>query len=256
MILVFDGTFSGLLTTVFEFFERKPQFFSVVSQAHFHPVLMEEVVEVVTDEEKSTRVWNGLKKRISPAFLYQIYTSYLSETEESFCQIFEFCVYVFYSKLEHPEKNFGHQNVIAITKIAKSVSRERHRMKAFIRFQETSDGIFYAAVEPDFNVLPLISKFFKDRYADQQWIIYDLKRKYGLHYNLETVEEIVFEFLPDLKSNEAGSEILSVKEDLFSILWQDYFKSTNILARKNMKLHIRHVPKRYWKYLTEKRISP
>jgi len=38
----------------------------------------------------------------------------------------------------------------------------------------------------------------------------------------------------------------------FQTLWQDYFKSTNIVSRKNMKLHIRHVPKRYWKYLSEK----
>ena len=36
--------------------------------------------------------------------------------------------------------------------------------------------------------------------------------------------------------------------------WLDknYFKSTNIVARKNTKLHTQHVPKRYWKYLTEK----
>ena len=32
----------------------------------------------------------------------------------------------------------------------------------------------------------------------------------------------------------------------------EYFKSTNIKSRKNMKLHLQHVPKRYWKYLTEK----
>ena len=35
-------------------------------------------------------------------------------------------------------------------------------------------------------------------------------------------------------------------------MWKDYFDSTNIKERKNMKLHIRHVPKRYWKYLSEK----
>ncbi|MGK4566274.1 DUF4130 domain-containing protein [Flavobacterium sp. 3HN19-14] len=43
------------------------------------------------------------------------------------------------------------------------------------------------------------------------------------------------------------------KEGLYALLWNDYFKSTNIPARKNMKLHLQHVPKRYWKYLTEKK---
>ncbi|TXD94923.1 DUF4130 domain-containing protein [Gillisia hiemivivida] len=27
-------------------------------------------------------------------------------------------------------------------------------------------------------------------------------------------------------------------------------------SRKNMKLHLQHVPKRYWKYLTEKSTWP
>ena len=41
-------------------------------------------------------------------------------------------------------------------------------------------------------------------------------------------------------------------ELVFQTLWRDYFKSTNIKSRKNMRLHIQHVPKRYWKYLSEK----
>lgn len=253
MIFVFDGTFEGLLTSVFEFYERKPKQFQLVSAANFHPVLMEEVIEVVSDDEKSNRVWKGLKKKISGEFLQRLYYVFLSEQEESFRHIFDFIRYVFDSKLENPEKDYGHPSVIALTKIAKSVSRERHRMKAFIRFQETSDGIFYAPIDPDFNVLPLIANFFKNRYADQQWIIYDLKRKYGLYYNLISVEEIKFDIVPELNHQTPEKSLIGDKEELFSVLWNDYFKSTNIPARKNMKLHIQHVPKRYWKYLTEKR---
>jgi probable DNA metabolism protein len=134
------------------------------------------------------------------------------------------------------------------------VHRERHRMKAFVRFQLTKDGIYYAAVDPDFNVLPLIIDHFKNRYADQRWLIYDLKRKYGIYYDLEKVETIMLEFN---ESNNNGKDIagsFDEKEDLYQQLWKDYFKSVNIASRKNMTLHIRHVPKRYWKYLTEKHL--
>jgi len=139
-------------------------------------------------------------------------------------------------------------------KMDKSVNREKHRMKAFIRFEKTVDGIFYAPIEPDYNVLPLIAGFFKNRYADQQWIIYDLKRKYGLHYNLKTVQEVTFDFV-EMKNSTSylAGDLLDEKEELYGLLWKDYFKSTNIPARKNMKLHLQHVPKRYWKYLTEKK---
>ena len=32
--------------------------------------------------------------------------------------------------------------------------------------------------------LPMLIKHFRNRYADQKWIIYDVKRGYGLHYDL------------------------------------------------------------------------
>jgi len=248
-IYVFDGTMEGLLTAIFEFYERKPKTIQLVSQQHFQPVLLDEVYEVTSDENKAQRVWQGLKKKIGAEWLLRFYKAYLSEDAATFQQLFQFSCYIFDSPTG-AEKNFGHPAVLAVTQMEKSVNRERHRMTAFIRFEETIDGIFYAPIEPDFNVLPLISNFFKNRYADQRWIIYDLKRHFGLYYDLNKVEEIVLEETPNIKT---PADLLYGKEELYGLLWKDYFKSTNITARKNMKLHISHVPKRYWKYLTEKR---
>ena len=121
-------------------------------------------------------------------------------------------------------------------------------MKAFVRFQLLSDGIFYSSIEPDFNVLPLIKDHFKNRYADQQWIIYDIKRNYGLYYNITEVEQISLESSP----KKGAENIFQEEEALYQELWKSYFKHTNIESRKNTDLHLRHVPKRYWKYLTEK----
>ena len=131
------------------------------------------------------------------------------------------------------------------------MEREKHRMEAFIRFQKTADGLFYCGIDPDFNVIPLLANHFKNRYTDQQWIIYDIKRHYGIFYNLHTVEEIQMDIDINLlkKSNQ---HMLDEQEALYADLWKNYFKSTNIVARKNTKLHTQHVPKRYWKYLTEK----
>ncbi len=253
VIYVFDGTLEGLLTAIFEFYERKPGKIQLVAINHFESVLLDEVLQITSDETKAKRVWNGLKKKIGPDWLLRFYKAFLSEDAATFQQLFNFACYIF-DNAAGAEKNFGHPAVLAVSKMDKSVNREKHRMKAFIRFQETADGIFYAAIEPDFNVLPLIMPFFKNRYADQPWIIYDLKRHYGLYYDLNRVEEIVLEEKPKLKtaSTFLSEDVLHNKEQLYGLLWKDYFKSTNIPARKNMKLHIRHVPKRYWKYLTEK----
>ncbi|RZJ30100.1 MAG: DNA metabolism protein [Flavobacterium sp.] len=250
---IFDGTFEGLLTSIFEFYERKPGTIELVDAATFQPVILGETLDIISDEAKSKRVWNGLKKKLSSDWQMRFYKSFLAGTPEIYTHLFDFARYVF----DNPpgvEANYGHPSVMAIAQMDRSVNRERHRMKAFIRFQETADGIFYAPIEPDYNVLPLIARFFKNRYADQPWIIYDLKRKYGLYYNLENVSEITFDFVPEVKSAAyLPADSLNDKEELYRLLWADYFKSTNIPARKNMKLHIQQVPKRYWKYLTEKK---
>jgi len=79
-----------------------------------------------------------------------------------------------------------------------------------------------------------------------------VRRKYGLHYNLQTVEEVQINFTENIHDKPALQTIYDEKEDLYQSLWQTYFNSVNIKARKNMKLHIQHMPKRYWKYLIEK----
>ncbi|KGO91059.1 TIGR03915 family putative DNA repair protein [Flavobacterium subsaxonicum] len=250
---IFDGSFEGLLTAIFEFYDRKETAVQLVWDKLYQPAMLQESVEIMNDEVKAKRVWSGLRKKLSPQWQQMFYKSYLSEDPQTFEDLLHFARYIFDND-KGAENNFGNPYVIAISKMNKKVNREKHRMKAFIRFQQTADGIYYCPVEPDFNVLPLIVLFFKNRYADQQWIIYDVKRKYGLFYNLHTVEEITYEFVSaiDTKKITLPAELVDAKEELASVLWKDYFNSTNIPARKNMKLHIQHVPKRYWKYLNEK----
>jgi probable DNA metabolism protein len=137
--------------------------------------------------------------------------------------------------------------------MSQKVHREKHRMEAFIRFQKSSRGLYFALIHPDFNVLPLIIRHFKNRYADQPWVIYDEKRKYGVHYDGNTVQEVTLELHAESQAPVISADLLLDEEEaLYALLWKDYFRSTNIPARKNMKLHLQHVPKRYWRYLTEK----
>lgn len=251
---VFDGSFEGLLTAVFEFYERKPTSVRLVSKRDFQPTLIGEFLDIHSDQTKARRVFDGLEKKAGTDFNLFFYTAFLSENAKTYQDLFDLGRYIF-DNPQGAERNFGHPAVNAVAQMQRSVNRERHRMKAFVRFQETAEGIFYAAIEPDFNVLPLISEFFKNRYADQRWMIYDIRRNYGLYYGLTHVTEVVLEQLPETGGQSASLErnLLAEREDLYGLLWSDYFKSTNIEARKNVKLHIRHVPRRYWKYLTEKK---
>ncbi|HZG24780.1 MAG TPA: TIGR03915 family putative DNA repair protein, partial [Chitinophagaceae bacterium] len=159
--------------------------------------------------------------------------------------------YAFSSKFSI-ETDFSSHAVLTVTETAKKVHREKHRMEAFVRFQLTKDGLYYAIIEPDYNVLPLIRRHFENRYADQRWMIYDGRRKYGLYYNLEKVDTVHVNFEPATNGGKDITAVYDEQEELYQNLWKRYFNSVNIAARKNMKLHVQHMPMRYWKFLTEK----
>ncbi len=125
----------------------------------------------------------------------------------------------------------------------------------FVRFQKAADGTFFAAFEPQYNALPLTVQHFKDRFANQKWIIYDMKRRYGFYYDLQEVTLISF----DDDSREAhlitgmlDESLMDKDEKLFQQLWKTYFKAICIKERMNPRKHKQDMPVRYWKYLTEK----
>lgn len=249
--LLYDSSFEGYLTAIFEAYERKLGIYRIRKDASHISEIFSDTIVIQTEKVKSRRVWNGLLKKITRTGQDYLYCAYLSELPEAEDRMQAFVTHIF-STTQNAERDFSSDAVLQIQRISKQVHRERHRMKAFIRFQLTKDGIYYAAIEPDYNVVPLIVNHFKNRYADQKWLIYDLKRKYGIYYDLDKVETVTLDFAP---GNHDGKDVtisFDEKEVLYQRLWQDYFKSVNIASRKNMPLHLRHVPKRYWGLLTEK----
>jgi len=250
-ILTYDGTFDGFLTCVFQVYDLKLERVEIQRDAQVQNSLFGSREVVETDLKKADRVWKGIKKKSTTSGSLRMYYAFLSEQPQIENLLLRYIQYTLKSTAPI-DSDFANETVLKITQIAKSVGREKHRMEAFVRFKLTKDAIYFANIEPDFNVLPLISKHFKRRYADQKWIIYDLKRHYGLFYDLENVAIINLELPDGFDATKTSKEFFAAEELEFQTLWQDYFESTNISSRKNMKLHVQHVPKRYWKYLSEK----
>ncbi len=249
----YDGSFGGLLTAVFQIYERKLGAVQIVPAGTAQGGIFGEVISVELHKTQYERVWRGLQKKVPPAALQQLYSAFLSELPGWENQVLEYIRHAF----SHPEEvsqDFGNAAVLWITQTARRVWREKHRMEAFVRFQKLGDGLFYSFVEPDFNVLPLISAHFKSRYADQDWMIYDGRRRWGISHSKATgeVREVKISWSEEATAGKIEGILLDAREELFQTLWRDYFKHTGIPARKNPKLHLQHIPVRYWKHLTEK----
>jgi len=250
-ILTYDHSFEGFLTAVFEVYEYKLEPVEIRKEGLPVPGLFTKLRNVITDGSKANRVFKKLKASLGELGLHRILYTLLSEDEDCEKHLLNVIKYTLDSK-NNIINDYSNSSVLKIFQYTQMVGREKHRMEAFVRFKLTCDEIYFAEIEPDFNVLPIIARHFKDRYQDQKWLILDNKRHYGIYYDLATVEVIEMKLNNQLE--QKGLEILKSDEYLYQKLWQTYFTRTNIKARKNTRLHVQHVPKRYWKYLTEKLI--
>lgn len=251
-IFLYDKTFEGVLTAVFDAYFRKTFPEMLQEEGMPLPLFFDEVITVYSNTEKADRVWNALQKKLSLSALSCLTSCWLSELPDIGSLLFRYIRKAVDSPVSI-EVNFGDPDVLEISQIWKKVDKERLRVMQFLRFQKAADDTFFAAIAPQYNVLPLGIEYFKSRFADQKWLIYDLKREYGYYYDLKNVTEVNFETKEaHLLSGILNDQLKHEDEKLFQQLWKEYFKATAIKERLNPKLHRQNMPARFWKYLTEK----
>ena len=254
IVYTFDGTMDGLLTAVFDAYSLKEQPEQLLKTGDAMPLFCDHTYHVTTDDEKARRVWTGLEKQLTGEAMKLISVSWLSELRELPTPLFLYIYKVF--RQGDISKNFADPDVLAVTNIARRVLHEQLRMKQFIRFQKAKDGTYLAVVSPDHDVLPIIIDHFQDRFNDQPWLIYDAKRHYGFYYDGKTVIRITFEdetSVPfNLANGKLSEEVISSDDQLLQNLWRTYFKAICIKERMNPRKQLSDMPRRYWKYMTEK----
>ena len=236
-VYVFDGTMDGLLSAVFDAFLLKEEPERLLTGGDVLPLFCERIYKVTTDAEKARRVWTGLEKQLPREALRVISTSQLSELQELWQPLFMLACKVFRQGKE-VVRNFADPDVLTVTQIARRVAHEAHRMMQFVRFQKAKDGTYLAVISPDHNVLPA-------------------RRHYGYHYDGESPPiHITFEnetSVPfSLADGKLSDDILSSDDHLLQDLWRTYFKAICIRQRLNPRKQLNDMPRRYWKYLTEK----
>jgi probable DNA metabolism protein len=249
----YDGSFDGLLCVLLACWESRRWPEAIQPEDAAQGGLFSETRFIETDEARARRVWEGLLKHMPGEARTNLYKTFLSERPDRELIIFRYVQLAIEAGGQDISENYGNDVVRTVADVKKQLFREKHRMEAFVRFEKTHDGLFHATIEPEYDVLPLIAEHFTKRYADQRWLIFDRRRRYGLYYDLHRTDVVSFDAEATAGSSSAVSAaVLDEREPLFQTLWQAYFDHVNIPERKNVKLHRRHMPKRYWKYLTEK----
>lgn len=247
----YDKTFEGLLCAVFDAYTLKIFPDRLIGEGEPEPMFTEFLHTVYTDKDRSGRVWKGLCKKLSKPVRNMLGHVWLSEEAGSDELLMRYMRKVFDTR-HSVTRDFSDPDVLEIKKLADKVSKEGHRLMQFVRFQKAADGTFFAPVSPKYNALPLAIPYFKDRFADQKWLIYDVQRRYGYYYDLKEAKEVTMEDDGHLLGGKLSDSMMAEDEKLFQNMWKSYFKALTIKERINPKLHRQNLPVRFWKHLTEK----
>ncbi|UCD60125.1 MAG: TIGR03915 family putative DNA repair protein [Flavobacteriaceae bacterium] len=248
-ILVYDGSFNGFLTSVFIAFDQKINVANIQRRNEVQKGLFTDTQTILTQVPKAKRVWNGISRRSNHA-MKNIYFAFLGETAG-----IEQLLFSYIKKLvakdspNYSDSTEGLAN--KINHLANMVSKRKSQMEAFMQFNVSIDGIHYSLTKPEFNLLPLVSKHFRSNFGDRQWLIYDIKRSYGLYYDLHTIQLITLDLKEIVANYEAlnGSFLTSAGDAI--AFWNNYYAKNPIKSLISNNSHTYQLNKRPNKYRGE-----
>jgi probable DNA metabolism protein len=271
IVFRYDRSFEGLLTAVFDAYSRRQWPEVLLGEGEPAPMFASEEHIVVTDGEKAGRVWGALGRKLPREVCNMLSMSWLSEEPEVDMMIARYMRRVFGGNAHGGKRDapgdgrevwtdFSDPDILRVKQLALKVSREREHLMQFTRFQKGADTdpddpaaqpTYFAPVSPRYNALPLAIPYFRDRFRDQRWLIYDIGRHYGYYYDLKEVTEITMEDDAHLVGGRLDPAMLAENEHLFQDMWRGYISAMAIKERLNARLQRQHMPRRFWPLLTE-----
>lgn len=240
LIYEYDGSFEGLMCCIFESYYKNEIPENIVpsyeAQLTFFPIK-----KITTDISNANRVIASIPKKIGSSALEFIQCSFLTCLPKKELYILLF-LRMGYKVGPSIMNMLSDDTVSKLFKAVKSLENESHLLKGFIRFS-IFKGALVAEIEPKNCVLPLIGQHFAERYREESFLIYDKTNSMALIYKPYKASIVPVE---DMKMPELDED-----EKYFRQLWGLYYKTVEIEGRHNPKCRMSHMPKRYWKYMTE-----
>jgi uracil-DNA glycosylase len=129
---------------------------------------------------------------------------------------------------------------------AKSVRRDIHKMRAFVRFREvpgTDAKAFVAWFEPEHHVVEANAPFFVRRFTNFSWAILTPERS-------AYWDQLSLAFGPGAHRSDAPAD------DAAEDLWRRYYASIFNPARLKVSAMQSQMPKKYWRNLPESELIP
>jgi DNA polymerase len=154
-------------------------------------------------------------------------------------------------RIKHGEPNLleieTDDDVYQLTQMRKAVSRDVHKMKAFVRFRmvdtEDDSEAYVAWHRPDHRIVRLAAPFFSRRFQAMHWTIFT-------PHESAFWDQSQLTYGPGIPASEAPDQ------DALEDLWKAYYASIFNPARVKVATMKREMPVRHWPTLPETELIP
>lgn len=232
-----DGTLEGVLCCVFESYTRKEIPLDILpdGQPTFYRTR-----RIETNEASAARVRRSIERMGGEVY------EWMELLSLSCISGYEMVLYRFIRKAFAHGISVTHMladsDVNTAFKAVRAVRNEAHLLVELLRFSEHS-GVLVAEIEPDAMVLPLLKEHFTDRFPEEMFVILDVTHDMALFYRpyQSVIRPAQIQELPACDETE----------QLFQTLWTRYYDTIGIEGRYNPKCRMTHMPRHFWKHMTE-----
>jgi probable DNA metabolism protein len=239
---VYDGSFEGMLTGIFQAFARHETPLSIVCEEHLQLSVFDECLVLSTDEEQAFRVRRSISLRFGEEAYEAIRRVFLSDDPEKDIIIYRY-LSLLYKQGRAQITNLSHPVIAAFNKIDNYVLKETQYHRQFIRFAKMPNNVYVARISPRACVVPLLMDYFATRFNTQPFLIYDeTHHMAGIFdmkdWRLVRGEELI---LPKEESDEVA----------YQQMWKRFYDAICNRERFNPGLRRQLMPKRFWGHLSE-----
>ncbi|CQR75136.1 hypothetical protein SOV_36410 [Sporomusa ovata DSM 2662] len=240
LIYCYDGSFDGLLCCVFESYENKEIPIDILLPEASQAILFA-TKNIPTDTQKAKRVLDSIPQKLGTTALNFVQHAFLTCLLQKELYILLFLRLGF--RHGRSVMNMLTDDVVnTLYKAVRHLEQESHLLKGFLRFS-IINNVLVGEIAPKNFVLPLLVQHFCERYPEERFLIHDKTHGMGLVY--QPYQSAVIP-IGTLELPEVDKE-----EQTFRELWQLFYDTIAIQGRHNPECRMSHMPKRYWKYMTE-----
>ncbi|WP_445384967.1 DUF4130 domain-containing protein [Robiginitalea sp. IMCC44478] len=200
---LYDGSFIGFLSALHFILTDDRTPLSIQSTKRTQELLFKGSRYLPASTDKARAIWKSLEEKGKEKSRL-VYFAFLSENTDIELLIYRYTYLLF--KYTDPDRSEKLNRLTRHLEILEQrVSREKQQLEKSLNFVQLEDGLLSVQICPHHNVLPLISKFYRNRYGHRNWLISDSKRNYSLLSRNGVIEMVSGEASIPAKNKRAKS---------------------------------------------------